>query len=80
MRKRLKKTIAVLLAVLLCCSVLTPLPVSAFAAETNSAVGARSGRTGDCTWTIDNDGTLTISGNGNLGSFCTQSEISHNDC
>ena len=80
MRKRLKKTIAVLLAVLLCCSVLTPLPVSAFAAETNSAVGARSGRTGDCTWTIDNDGTLTISGNGNLGSFYTESEISHNYC
>ena len=32
--------------------------------EGAQSVGATSGTTGDCTWTLDDNGTLTISGNG----------------
>ena len=40
-----------------------PLTVSA-AEATEDSVGATSGTTGDCTWTLDDNGVLTISGNG----------------
>ena len=71
MKKQMKKTIAVLLSVLLCCSALTAMPVSAFAATTaEQTVGATSGTTGDCTWTLDEaTGTLTISGNGAMAYY-----------
>ena len=74
MKKQMKKTIAVLLSVLLCCSALTAMPVSAFAATTaEQTVGATSGTTGDCTWTLDKaTGTLTISGNGAMGKYNKQ--------
>ena len=68
MTKAMRKITAILLSVLLCCSAVTSLPVTAFAAETNSAVGVTSGMTGSCTWTFDEaTGTLTISGNGKMG-------------
>ena len=66
--KNLKKTISLLLAVIIMAATFTALPFTASAAENleMSEVGARSGKTGDCTWTLDNNGTLTISGNGEM--------------
>ena len=68
MTKAMRKITAILLPVLLCCSAVTSFPVTAFAAETNSDVG-ESGTTGDCTWTLDDDGTLTVSGSGIMGNY-----------
>ncbi len=45
-----------------------PLTVSA-AEATEDFVGATSGTTGDCTWTLDDNGVLTISGNGAMGNY-----------
>ena len=60
-RKTMKKIISVLLCVLLLASLL---PVSAFAATT------ASGTCGDnLTWTLDGDGTLTISGTGAMKNY-----------
>ena len=57
----MKKIISVLLCVLLLASLL---PVSAFAATT------ASGKCGDnLTWTLDGDGTLTISGTGKMWDY-----------
>ena len=66
--KNLKKTISLLLAVIIMAATFTALPFTASAAENleMSEVGASSGKTGDCTWTLDNKGTLTISGNGEM--------------
>lgn len=58
----MKKILAILLAVAL---LLTAAPVTALAAETQSAAVASSGTTGDCTWTLNGD-KLTISGNGRM--------------
>ena len=68
MTKAMRKITAILLSVLLCCGAVTSFPVTAFAAETNSDVG-ESGTTGDCTWTLDDDGTLTVSGSGIMGNY-----------
>ena len=51
---------------------LTALPFTASAAtldEAAQSTGASSGTTGDCTWTLDDDGVLTISGNGAMGKY-----------
>ncbi len=45
-----------------------PFTVSA-AVATQDSVCASSGTTGDCTWTLDDDGTLTISGNGAMMNY-----------
>ncbi len=59
-----------MLSLLLFSSAVTSLPVTAFAAEIYSAVGATSGETGKCTWNFDEaTGTLTISGNGYMESY-----------
>lgn len=68
MKKCSKKLTAVLLAVIIMLGALTAMPISAFAAESGESVGTSSGTTGDCTWTIDDEGTLTISGNGEMKS------------
>ena len=50
----------------------TTMPLAASAAtldEVAQPVGASSGTTGDCTWTLDDEGTLTISGNGAMGDY-----------
>ena len=66
MRKKVQKITAFLLAVLL---LTTVLPFSVLAAVTSQdTVGASSGTTGNCTWTLNN-GVLTISGNGAMGNY-----------
>ena len=68
MRSFIKKTLAVLLSTML---LLSAVPITAMAAETTAqeCVGASSGTTGDCTWTLDDDGLLTISGNGAMADY-----------
>lgn len=58
-----KRIFAVLTAIVLLCAFL-PLGAVSVSAET-----ATSGTTGDCTWTLDNKGRLTISGNGAMGNY-----------
>ena len=68
MRSLIKKALAVLLSAML---LLSAVPITAMAAETTAqeCVGASSGTTGDCTWTLDDDGLLTISGNGAMADY-----------
>ena len=68
----MKKALSVLLCICMVLSVFTALPLAALAAtldEANEPVGASSGTTGDCTWTLDDSGVLTISGSGEMGSY-----------
>ena len=72
MKKLFKHSLAVLLSATL---LLTAVPFAALAAEVapqEQSVGATSGTTGDCTWTLDDNGTLTISGNGAMGDYSTK--------
>ena len=69
MKALFKKSLAVLLSVLL---LFTAVPFTASTAtldEAEQSVGASNGTTGDCTWTLDDYGTLTISGNGAMGDY-----------
>ena len=68
-KSRLKKPLAVMLSLMLIISAFTALPVTATAATVESAAGAKSGKTGDCTWSLDDNGTLTISGNGAMKDY-----------
>ena len=46
------------------------IPLNVSAEETAEfSLGATSGITGDCTWKLDDEGTLTISGNGKMGNY-----------
>ena len=71
MKKSFRKLTAMLLSALLVCSIVTTGAVSVGAAEAGveKSVGASSGTTGDCAWTLDDDGVLTISGNGNMEDY-----------
>ncbi len=72
MKKLFKQSLAVLLSAML---LFTAVPFAASAAEVapqEQSVGAKSGTTGDCTWTLDDNGTLTISGNGAMGDYSTK--------
>ena len=71
MKKRFHKLTALLLSALMVCSVVTTGEVSVGAAEVGveNIVSESSGTTGDCTWTLDNDGTLWISGNGEIPDY-----------
>ena len=60
----MKKLISILLAVMIVATVFTALPFTVSAATI-----VDSGTTGDCTWTLDDEGTLTISGNGAMGGY-----------
>lgn len=66
----MKKAISILLAVIMICGTMTLGFTTAFAAEDdNSPVSESSGTTGDCTWTLDDNGVLTISGEGKTDSY-----------
>ena len=69
MKKSVRKSVSVLLAILMILGMFTALPFSVSAAESTEPVGASSGTTGDCTWTLDDDGVLTISGNGAMEDY-----------
>ena len=71
MTKKLFKAFAVLLAAVV---LLSALPFTASAAETEQNVGASSGTTGDCTWTLNDSGELTISGNGKMADYWLDSD------
>ena len=65
-----KKSLSVLLAVVMMLSVFTTLPFTVNAADTDAApTGAKSGITGGCTWTLDDNSVLTISGNGKMEDY-----------
>ena len=67
MKALFKKSLALLLSAMM---LFTAVPFAASAAATaEQSVGASSGTTGDCTWTLDDNGTLTISGNGAMGNY-----------
>ena len=67
MKKLIKKSLAVILTALM---LMSTVPVTVSAAEaTADSIGATSGTTGDCTWALDDEGTLTISGNGAMADY-----------
>ncbi|MED9969999.1 MAG: leucine-rich repeat domain-containing protein, partial [Ruminococcus sp.] len=67
MKALFTKTLAVLLSAML---LFTAVPFAASAATTaEQSTGASSGTTGSCTWTLDDEGTLTISGNGAMENY-----------
>ena len=66
----MKKLISILLSALLIISVICSAQFAVSAAvEETETVGASSGTTGECTWTLDDNGTLIISGNGKMGDY-----------
>ena len=67
MKALFTKTLAVLLSAML---LFTAVPFAASAAATaEQQVGASSGTTGSCTWTLDDNSKLTISGNGAMRNY-----------
>ena len=66
----MRKFISLFLAAVLLSAVICSAPFAVSAAADNSVtVGVQRGTTGRCTWTLDDEGTLTISGNGNMGNY-----------
>ena len=59
--KKTRKIISLLLSILM---IITSVPL--MAVESFAAI---NGTTGDCTWTLDSDGVLTISGNGKMANY-----------
>ena len=66
MKNGLKKLAAVILAAVL---IISAVPFAGSAAESSQSVGAAGGRTGDCLWKLDDNGRLTIRGNGRMGDY-----------
>jgi hypothetical protein len=62
--KNTRKIISVLLSILM---IITSVPL--MAVESFAAVPVKSGTTGECTWTLDSDGVLTISDNGKMKDY-----------
>lgn len=57
-----------IISLLLSFIILVSFPITASAVGTDgTSVGVTSGMSGDCTWTLDDNGKLTISGNGKTG-------------
>ena len=68
MKKRTKRLLTVMTAATMTFGSIALVPASAAAVKSES-VAVQSGTTGDCTWTLDDDGTLTVSGNGEMGGY-----------
>ena len=62
--KKTRKIISLLLSLLMIITSVPLMAVNSFAADV-----VNSGATGDCTWTLDSDGVLTISGNGKMKDY-----------
>ena len=62
--KNTRKIISLLLSLLMIITSVPLMAVNSFAADP-----VKSGTTGECTWTLDSDGVLTISGNGEMGKY-----------
>ena len=62
--KKTRKIISLLLSILMIITSVPLMAVESFAADT-----VQSGTTGECTWTLDSDGVLTISGNGKMEDY-----------
>lgn len=74
----MKKALSVLLCLCLVMSVFTALPLAASATtfdETHQSVGASSGTTGSCTWSLDDNSVLTISGCGAMDDYSYDSTL-----
>lgn len=70
MKKSFRKITVVLLILLLMTTTVSALSVTASAAEISESItGTTSGTTGDCTWTLDENGVLRISGQGEMGNY-----------
>ncbi len=66
----MKKIISILLATIMVSSVFAIVPITASAGEADSVTtGVTSGTTGDCTWSLSDDGVLTISGSGAMKDY-----------
>ena len=66
----MKKTLSILLSLCLLLTATITMPLSAYSATIESSpVAESSGTTGDCTWTLTDDGTLTISGEGEMQDY-----------
>ena len=66
----MKKGISLLLSLMIITGLFSSISFPAMAKEDEStAVGASSGTTGNCTWSLDDEGTLIISGNGAMGTW-----------
>ena len=66
----MKKLICMILAMILATGVYTAIPYAVSAAEISSSSNdVQSGTTGDCTWVLDDNGTLTISGSGAMADY-----------
>ena len=59
--KKTRKIISLLLSILMLITSVPLMAVESFAADT-----VQSGSTGECTWSLDSDGVLTISGKGKM--------------
>lgn len=68
-KSKSKKLTAVLLSVILIATAFTSLPVTAQAASADVSAGASSGTTGNCSWSLDDSGVLTVSGSGAMANY-----------
>ena len=64
----MKKVFSLLLAIILVLGVACSVPAVS-AAEISQGSVAAGGTTGDCSWVLDSEGTLTISGNGAMDDY-----------
>ena len=63
----MKKTLSLILSIIMLITVICAMPLSAFAGD---MLTPSSGECGDAAYySLDSDGTLTISGNGSFGGF-----------
>lgn len=74
MKKKLRSFTAVFLTVVLITSLFSIIPAQAVSDESQSAC-VSSGTTGDCMWTLDDKGRLTISGNGKMKDYSYDSDL-----